>query len=195
MPPRGYRDESKRLERSIEESQKVLAKIGDEDQRQRYKEELARSAEHKARQKAASREEPDLQYLVKIAVLADQNRINPHAAALEIANEIGGNARLRHANQKRLYGKFQKAPALYRRLASASEDPADVADREICQSIGLTPRAEREALYRARLLQWAHEALKQDPLARAIYATRTFKDDEEFVRAYNTVRDILNHFK
>jgi hypothetical protein len=50
------------------------------------------------------------------------------------------------------------------------------------------------ALHRARLLQWAHEALKQDPLARAIYAARTFKNHEEFVRAYNAVRTILNHF-
>jgi hypothetical protein len=132
MPPRGYRDETKWLRREIAESAKVLAKIGNEDQREYYKRQLARDAEEEARSKAAYGPEPDLLLLVRIAVLQDRDRISPHAAAREIADQFGGNARQRHANTKRLHRKFQKAPALYRRLAT-SDDPAAAAYREISE--------------------------------------------------------------
>jgi hypothetical protein len=191
MPPRGYRDEHKRLWREL------LAGYKESN-----KEEHGRWMEHRARTKAAYKREPDLPNLVKIAVLQDRDGLSPYAAAEKIANEIGGDARLRHANKKRLYCKFQTAPALYRRLALAPEDPADAAGREICESLGTTPRAEweasskeRNASYRARLLEWAHEALKQDELARVIHTACTFKDVEEFARAYRVVRGILGSFK
>jgi len=220
MPPRGYRDETKALMRSIKESsretKKSLRKInkllaenpalggGPEAsaEYQRFLENEARELEHEARSKAAFGREPDLRHLVKISVMQDRDGISANEAAGKVADEFGGNARVRHANYKRLYSKFQKAPALYLRLALASEDPSDAADREICEALGITPRAEWEVLnrarqsdYRARLLRWAHEALKQDELARAIHAACTFKDAEEFARAYRAVRDILNSFK
>jgi hypothetical protein len=191
MPARGYRDEDKRLWRELLAGYKEL-------NRERY----ASWMEHRAKSKAAYRREPDLPYLVKIPMLQDRDGLSPYTAAGKVADEIGGDARLRHANRKKLYGKFQKAPGLYRRLALASEDPSDAAEREICEAIRTTPRAEWEALsrarqsdYRARLSRWAHEALKQDELARAIHAACTFKDEEEFARAYRAVRDILNSFK
>jgi hypothetical protein len=121
MPPRGYRDEFKRWYREIVPPERV------------------------ALQKAASGREHDLSKLVKISILQDREGLTAHAAARKIADEIGGNARLRHANTKRLYAKFQKAAALYRRLALASCDPVDAADREICEeyfknwSVKLTP--------------------------------------------------------
>ena len=199
MPPRGYRDETKRLERSIDDSTRNLvrlsAKLGQEEDRQRYKDELADRAEAEARRKAARGRERDLRHLVDISVLQDRQGITAWAAAGKIAHQIGGDARLRHANHKRLYGKFQKAPMLYRRLAFASEDPADAAEREICEALGITPSSEWEQQYRARLLEWAHNALKQDELARAINAARTFKDVEEFARAYRAVLGVLDFFK
>jgi hypothetical protein len=76
--------------------------------------------------------------LVKMAMLQDRDGISAWAAAGKIADEISANARARHANQKRLHRKFQKAPALYHRLALAPDHPADAADREICDELGLT---------------------------------------------------------
>jgi hypothetical protein len=206
MPPLGYHDEDKRLKRSIDDITRNLvrlsARLGHEEDRQRYKNELADRAEAEARRKAARGRERDLRHLVDISVLQDRQGITAWDAAGKIADQIGGDARLRHANHKRLYGKFQKAPMLYRRLAFASEDPADAAEREICEAIGITPRSEweqqrgaGEQQYRVRLLEWAHEALKQDELARAINAARTFKDVEEFARAYRAVLGVLNSFK
>ena len=140
MPPRGYRDESKRLERSIDDTTRNLvrlsARLGHEEDRQRYKKELADRAEAKARRKAARGREPHLRYLVNIAVSMDRDGLSAHAATGKIADEMGGSARVRHANHKTLYRKFQQAPALYRRLASAPEDdPAEAAEREICESL------------------------------------------------------------
>jgi hypothetical protein len=120
MPPRGYRDTYKKFAR------KIL------------------SPEHLARQKAAFGREPDLLHLINITRLQDRDGISAHAAAGKIADEIGGVARTRHANQKRLYRKFQTAPALYRRLALAADnDPADAADREICEELGLPWRPKK----------------------------------------------------
>jgi hypothetical protein len=66
----------------------------------------------------------------------DRDGLSAHAATGKSADEMGGSARVRHANHKTLYRKFQQAPALYRRLASAPEDdPAEAAEREICESL------------------------------------------------------------
>jgi hypothetical protein len=120
MPPRGYRDTYKKLVREL------------------------LPPEHLARQKAAFRREPDLSHLIKIARLQDRHGMSAHDAAGKIADEIGGVARVRHANQKRLYRKFQIAPALYRRLAlAADDDPANAADREICEELGLPWRPRK----------------------------------------------------
>jgi hypothetical protein len=114
VPPRGYRDEWKAGRRAIEDP------------------------ERKARRIAAHGREHDLMSLVKMAMLQDRDGISAWAAAGKIADEISPNdARARHANQKRLHGKFQKAPALYQRLASAPDHPADAANREICDELGL----------------------------------------------------------
>jgi hypothetical protein len=102
---------------------------------QRFLEDEARELEREARSKAAFGREPDLRHLVKISALQDRDGISPHAAAGKIADEIGGDARLRHANKKRLYAKFQKAPALYQRLSLAGGDPGFAAEREICESL------------------------------------------------------------
>jgi hypothetical protein len=143
MPPRGYRDESKRLTRSIDDTTRDLvrlsARLGHEEDRQRYKKELADRAEAQARMKAAGGRERDLRHLVDISVLQDRQGITAWAAAGKIADQIGGDARLRHANTKRLYAKFQKAAALYRRLAAAPEDPKTAAHREILLELGLDP--------------------------------------------------------
>jgi hypothetical protein len=171
MPPRGYRDENKRLSKSIDDLERELSRLGNEDERQYYKRQLTKRAEAKARRKAANGREFHLRYLVEIAVSMDRHGLSAHAAAEKIADEMGGSARVRHANHKTLYRKFQEAPALYRRLALSSEDPADAADREICESTGTTPRAEWKALYSARLLQCVREAPqqhRQDRLARII---------------------------
>jgi|SRR5215469_5761026 len=106
MPPRGYRDELKRRWREYA------------------------TPEMEAQLKAASGRERDLSHLVRISIVRDRDGITPWAAAGKVADEIGGVARLRHANQKRLYGKFQKTPVLYQRLSLAS-DPVEAADREI----------------------------------------------------------------
>ncbi|MGC1891343.1 MAG: hypothetical protein WA709_35600 [Stellaceae bacterium] len=139
MPPRGYRDETKRLERSIDDTTRNLvrlsARLGHEEDRQRYKKELADRAEAQARRKAANGRERDLRHLVDISVLQDRQGITAWAAAGKIADQIGGDARLRHANKKRLYAKFQKAAALYQRLSLADSDPAFAAEREICESL------------------------------------------------------------
>jgi hypothetical protein len=230
MPARGYRDETKARERSIEESRKETKKLKRETKKSyekinkllaenpalgdgvealaryqcflkdeaRFLEDEARSREYKARSNAAFGRERQLGYLVKIAVSVDRDGLTAHAASRKIADEMGGNARLRHANKKTLYRKFQRAPALYRRLALASEDPSDAAEREICEATGMTPRSElerqrrvREQEYRARLLKWAQEAPKRDELARTILAARSFKSPEEFARAYRAIHNIL----
>src|SRR5271156_386856 len=136
MPPRGYCDESKRLARSIEDNARALLRLTSGDKRQYYKRLLTGRAETKALLKAAYRREPDLRHLVKIAVSMDRDGLSAHAASGKIANEIGGSARVRHAKHKTLYRKFQEAPALYRRLALAPEDPADAAERELCNQVG-----------------------------------------------------------
>jgi hypothetical protein len=137
MPPRGYQDETKRLERSIDDHERALARLSsNENERLYYKTLLADRAEAKARRKAAGGREPHLRYLVNIAVSMDRDGLSAHAATGKIADEMGGSARVRHANHKTLYRKFQQAPALYRRLASAPEDdPAEAAEREICESL------------------------------------------------------------
>jgi hypothetical protein len=137
MPPRGYQDESKRLDRSIDDHERALARLSsNENERLYYKTLLADRAEAKARRKAARGREPHLRYLVNIAVSMDRDGLSAHAATGKIADEMGGSARVRHANHKTLYRKFQQAPALYRRLASAPEDdPAEAAEREICESL------------------------------------------------------------
>jgi hypothetical protein len=119
MPPRGYRDTYKKWVRKF------------------------MPPEHFARQKAASRREPELLHLIKIARFQDRDGISAYAAAGKMADDIGGVARTRHANQKRLYRKFQTAPALYRRLALAADDPADAAEREIWEELGLTWRPRK----------------------------------------------------
>jgi hypothetical protein len=136
MPPRGYQDESKRLERSIDDHERAARLSSNENERLYYKTLLADRAEAKARRKAAGGREPHLRYLVNIAVWMDRDGLSAHAATGKIADEMGGSARVRHANHKTLYRKFQQAPALYRRLASAPEDdPAEAAEREICESL------------------------------------------------------------
>jgi hypothetical protein len=116
MPPRGYHDEyKKQLKRQFD------------------------NPERAALAKPASGREHDLPHLVKISMLHDRDGISSHAAAEKISDGIGGDARLRHANKKRLYRKFQKAPALYRRLAAAPEDPKTAAHREILLELGLNP--------------------------------------------------------
>jgi hypothetical protein len=92
-----------------------------------------------ARQKAANGRERDLPHLIKIAVLQGPDAISAWAAAGKIADEIGADPRARHAVRKRLYAKFQKAQALYRRLAAAGEDPKIAAHREILLELGLDP--------------------------------------------------------
>jgi hypothetical protein len=139
MPPRGYRDESKRLAREIDATERQLVRLcselGHDEQSEHYKRQLADRGEGEARRKAANGREADLQHLVDISVLQERQGITAWAAAGKIANQIGGNAQARHASRKRLYGKFQKASALYRRLASAPENPADAADREIWEQL------------------------------------------------------------
>jgi hypothetical protein len=115
MPPRGYHDEYKELYRKFTNPE-VLA-----------------------RQKAAYGRERDLPHLIKVAVLQSRDGISAWAAAGKIADEIGADPRARHAARKRLYVKFQKAPALYRRLAAAGEDPKTAAHREILLELGLDP--------------------------------------------------------
>jgi hypothetical protein len=115
MPPRGYHDEYKELSRKFIPPE-VLA-----------------------RQKAAYGRERDLRHLVRMALLQDRDGISAWAAAGKIADEIGANPRACHAVQKRLHAKFQKAPALYRRLAAAGEDPKTAAHREILLGLGLDP--------------------------------------------------------
>jgi|SRR5271154_6945671 len=121
MPPRGYRDW--------------------------FKETLRQSdPERVARRRAARGRDRDLPLLIKISLLQDRDKISPHAAAGKIADEIGGDARVRHANKKRLYGKFQRAPALYRRLALAPDDPAGAAEREIAEELRIWfEKLEQEA--------------------------------------------------
>jgi hypothetical protein len=89
--------------------------------------------------RAAECRELDLLRLVKIARVKDRDGISSaYAAAGKVADEIGGAPRRRRANQKTLHGKFQKAPALYRRLALAPEaHPAEAATRELRFSLGL----------------------------------------------------------
>jgi hypothetical protein len=54
MPPRGYQDETKRLERSIDDHERALARLSsNENERLYYKTLLADRAEAKARRKAA----------------------------------------------------------------------------------------------------------------------------------------------
>jgi hypothetical protein len=102
---------------------------------QRFLGDEARDLEHEARSKAAFGREPDLRHLVDISVLQERQGITAWAAARQIADEIGGDAPLRHANKKRLYAKFQKAPALYQRLSLTGGDPGFAAEREICESL------------------------------------------------------------
>jgi hypothetical protein len=120
MPPRGYRIPHEVIEFDDEIS---------------YKRARARGREAKARRKAAFGKERQLRHLVDIAILIERDGLSANAAAGEIANQIGGNPRIRHANHKTLYGKFQRAPALYRRLALAGEDPSESAMREFCEEI------------------------------------------------------------
>jgi hypothetical protein len=116
MPPRGYRDELKRWMREL------------------------LSPEERARGRVARGRERDLTHLLRIATLCASCGVTVWAAAGIVAEELGGAPQPRHATRKRLYGKYQKAPALYWRLASASEDPEDAADREICEELGFTFR-------------------------------------------------------
>jgi|SRR5215831_13990461 len=133
MPPRGHRDQLKAWLRADREKDlvRLYSKAGDEEAAQYSKKMVADAAEHAARRKAARGRERHLLHLVEISRLRDQLAITAWAAAGIIANAIGGDARVRHANRKTLYRKFQKAPALYRRLALASEDPQAAAKREI----------------------------------------------------------------
>jgi hypothetical protein len=204
MPPRGYRDESKRLQRSIDYHQKALVRLTSGDERQYWKRQLAERSEEEALQKAAFGREPDLSHLVEMAILQGLDGMTAHAAAELIANRIGAtDPRARHAIKKRLYGKFQKARALYRRLAVAPEDPSDAAEREIAEAQGITPRAdakrqqealgkELEAKYWARerkkTLEWIHQELEQNELACALHASGIFKDTYEFARAYRALK-------
>jgi hypothetical protein len=96
-----------------------------------YKRARAAGREAKARRKAAFGKEPQLRHLVDIAILIERDGLSANAAAREIANQIRGNAKTRHANHKYLGDKFRRAPALYRRLALAGEDPSEAAMREI----------------------------------------------------------------
>jgi hypothetical protein len=204
MPPRGYRDESKRLQRSIDYHQKALVRLTSGDEREYWKPQLAERSEKEALQKAAFGREPDLSHLVEMAILQGLDGMTAHAAAELIANRIGAtDPRARHAIKKKLYGKFQKARALYRRLAVAPEDPSDAAEREIAEALGITPRAdakrqqealrkERVAKYWARerkeTLEWIHQELEQNELARALHASGIFKDIYEFARAYRALK-------
>jgi hypothetical protein len=126
MPPRGFRDVFKELQREYD------------------------TPESAARRRVAARRERDIAHLIQISILQDRDGITPHAAATKIADAIGGDARVRHANKKRLYAKFQSAPAFYRRLAAAPDAPWLAADREICQwlyeqhGIKLTPFSDRK---------------------------------------------------
>jgi hypothetical protein len=134
MPPRGYRDARKAELREFADSH----------------------PEQTARVNAQSGLERDLRHLVGIAVLMDRNGITAWAAAGEIAKETS--ARGRHATQKRLHSKFQKAPALYHRLAAVAEHPdsaAELLDREIHQEIVGWPRGR----YRDLLISQHYYAL------------------------------------
>jgi hypothetical protein len=68
----------------------------------------------------APRGSHDLPLLIEIAQRNLQG-INPWAAAGEIAERNGGDARVRHANRKRLYDHYRKDVALYLRIAQASD--------------------------------------------------------------------------
>jgi hypothetical protein len=107
---------------------------GDEEGARYYKAQLTERAEHKARIRAAFGSEPDFDHLVRISILCDRGGRTPWGAAGIVADEIGGVANVRHANRKRLYRKFRKTPAAYRRWASA-EDPQDAANREFSDYI------------------------------------------------------------
>jgi hypothetical protein len=126
MPPRGFRDEFKKLVRKYE------------------------TPEMAARGRVFTRKERDIAHLIQISILQDRDGITPHAAATKVSDAIGGDARVRHANKKRLYAKFQKAPAFYRRMAAASDAPWLAADRELCQylyeqlGIKVTPFSDRK---------------------------------------------------
>jgi hypothetical protein len=133
MPPRGYRDSFKASLRCDFEKDMLrdCLEAGDAEGAQYYRKKIADRAESAARSKAAWGREPHLHQLVKMSRVRDQLAIAAWDAAGIIAGELGGDARVRHANRKTLYRKFQKAPGLYRRLASASEDPQAAAMREI----------------------------------------------------------------
>jgi hypothetical protein len=141
MPPLGWRDESKRLEKSLEKSQRELRQaLGDclrGDNTPKTREEYVRllraerrDREFKAFLKMRSyKGEPDLTSLVMMVSMAVHDGITLHAAAQTIANELGSGAAGRRAIKKRLYDKFRKAPVLYHRLAAlapelALDDPA-----------------------------------------------------------------------
>ena len=139
MPPLGWRDEDKKVQREIDKIDRDLvrlwSKAGDHERAQFYKTELADRAEREARCKAAYGDERDLARLVEISRVRDRAGISAWAAAGISADAMGGDARVRHATRKTLYRKFQKAPRLYQRLAAASEDPQVAADREICAEL------------------------------------------------------------
>jgi hypothetical protein len=141
MPPRGYRDESKRLQKSLEKGQRELIQlVGDSlrwDDNPKTREEYLRLLRAERRDREfkvflrvrSYKGEPDLTSLVMMASMAAHDGITLHAAAQTIANELGSGPDGRRAIKKRLYDKFRKAPVLYYRLAAlapelALDDPA-----------------------------------------------------------------------
>jgi hypothetical protein len=66
------------------------------------------------------RSDADLWHLIDLAKIVLQGA-TPWAAAGEIADGLGGDARVRHANRKTLYKKYNNDPEMFFRLAQAPD--------------------------------------------------------------------------
>jgi hypothetical protein len=66
------------------------------------------------------RSDADLWHLIDLEKIVLQGA-TPWAAAGEIADGLGGDARVRHANRKTLYKKYNNDPEMFFRLAQAPD--------------------------------------------------------------------------
>ena len=66
------------------------------------------------------RSDANLWHLIDLAKIVLQGA-TPWAAAGEIADGLGGDARVRHANRKTLYKKYNNDPEMFFRLAQAPD--------------------------------------------------------------------------
>jgi hypothetical protein len=66
------------------------------------------------------RSDADLWHLIDLAKIVLQGA-TPWAAAGEIADGLGGDARVRHANRKTLYKKYNNDPEMFFRFAQAPD--------------------------------------------------------------------------